>query len=223
MLDGQNVFDESTSFKGDEWQADETATRLVEQREIEPLIIVAVNYSPRRDIEHVPLFEEPQKSHVDGFLELLTKQIKPLIDKEYRTRAAPEANVLVGASYGGLFSLYAACHAKQHFGGFAVISPSLQIEKGRIVEHVAEHAPGSETRLWIELSGRRGLERILSLQVGQLATARRLKSVLETAGFDTNDRLHYLEIDGAFHDEQAWGSRMEPLLKYFFAVVEPDD
>ena len=39
MLDGQNIFDESTSFKGDEWQADETATRLVKQREIEPLIV----------------------------------------------------------------------------------------------------------------------------------------------------------------------------------------
>lgn len=223
MLDGQNVFDESTSFKRDEWQADETATRLVKQREIEPLIIVAVNHSPKRDVEHTPLFEEPKKSRVDAFLELLTNQIKPLIDKEYRTRAEPESNVLVGASYGGLFSLYAACQAKQHFGGFAVISPSLQIEKARIVEHVAEHAPSSETRLWIELSGGRGLERILSLPGGQLATARRLRRVLETAGFDTKDRLHYLEIEGAFHDEQAWAGRMDPLLKYFFPVVERDD
>ena len=88
---------------------------------------------------------------------------------------------------------------------------------------IAEYAPNSETRLWIELSGGRGLKRLLSLPGGRLATALRLRRVLETAGFNTNDRLHYLEIEGQFHDEQAWAGRMDPLLKYFFPVVERDD
>ncbi len=220
MLDGQNVFNEATSFKGDEWQADETATRLVQQGLIEPLIIVAVCHSPNRDVEHTPLFEVPKKSRVDDFLGYLTDQIKPLIDKEYRTRIEPESNVLVGSSYGGLFSLYAACHAKAHFGGYAVISPSFQIEKGRIVEHVAEHVPDTKTRWWIELSAGSGLERIRSLSSGQLAIAHRLRDSLNAAGFDTKDNLHYLEIEGAFHDEEAWAGRMEPLLKYFFPAAE---
>jgi predicted alpha/beta superfamily hydrolase len=220
MLDGQNVFNEATSFKGDEWQADETATRLVKQGLIEPLIIVAVYHTPNRDIEHTPLFEAPEKSRVDDFLRFLTNQIKPLIDKEYRTRIEPESNVLVGSSYGGLFSLYAACHAKAHFGGYAVISPSFQIEKGRIVEHVAQHVPDSKTRLWVELSAGSGLERIRSLSSGQLATARRLRDSLNTAGFASKNNLHYLEIEGAFHEEEAWAGRMEPLLKYFFPAAE---
>jgi len=223
MLDGQNVFNEATSFKGQEWGADETATRLVERGEIEPLIIVAVNHSPNREAEHIPLFDKPENSLVDEYLKFLTNQIKPMIDQEYRTRTEPEYNVLIGASYGGLFSLYAACHAGDHFGGYAVISPSLQIEKGRIVEHVAEHAPSTKARLWIELSAGNALERTLSSFGGQLATARRLRDVLRTTGFVAKDSLHYSEIDGEFHDEHAWAGRMEPLLEHFFPADESEN
>src|SRR5438128_12220780 len=42
LHDGQNVFDAATSFAGVEWGVDETAQRLIRQKLIEPLIIVAV-------------------------------------------------------------------------------------------------------------------------------------------------------------------------------------
>src|SRR6476660_7197902 len=42
LQDGQNVFDAATAFAGVEWGVDETAQRLIRQRLIEPLIIVAV-------------------------------------------------------------------------------------------------------------------------------------------------------------------------------------
>src|SRR5881409_2192640 len=40
LQDGQNLFDASTAFGGNEWRADETAGELITAREIEPLIIV---------------------------------------------------------------------------------------------------------------------------------------------------------------------------------------
>jgi hypothetical protein len=60
------------------------------------------------------------------------------------------------------------------------------------------------------------LQRTVSSYVGYLGTARRLRDVLRAADFDTEASFHYLEIDGVFHDEQAWAGRMEPLLKFFF-------
>ncbi len=42
LHDGQNLFDAATAFNGVEWGADETAQRLVQQKLIEPVIIVAV-------------------------------------------------------------------------------------------------------------------------------------------------------------------------------------
>ena len=91
------------------------------------------------------------------------------------------------------------------------------------MEHLAKHAPATRARFWIELGAGEGLNRYLSSRSGYLAAARRLRDVLHEAGFRSEDRLHYAEIDGVFHDEQAWAGRMEPLLEYFFPAGENDD
>ena len=55
LQDGQNVFDAATAFAGVEWGVDETAQRLIRQKLIEPLIIVAVaNTGPDRIHEYAP-------------------------------------------------------------------------------------------------------------------------------------------------------------------------
>src|SRR5437868_5016869 len=55
LHDGQNVFDAATSFGGVEWNADESAQRLINRRLIEPLIIVAVaNMGDARIHEYAP-------------------------------------------------------------------------------------------------------------------------------------------------------------------------
>src|SRR5436190_7082621 len=57
LHDGQNIFDDATSFAG-EWRADETAAKLIDQGKIPPLILVGVEnagaarvdeYTPTRD------------------------------------------------------------------------------------------------------------------------------------------------------------------------------
>ena len=220
MLDGQNVFDEATSFKGQEWGADEAATQLIEQGEIQPLIIVAVYNTPNREAEHVPRFDDPEQSAADEFLGFLTDKVKPLIDNQYRTRTGPEHNVLLGASYGGLFSLYAACHGQEHFGGYAVISPSVQVEQGQIIGHVEESLDKPNLRLWIELGAGDGLRGMLSSYGGYIASCRKLRDLLTAKGWEQGNNLHYSEIDGVFHDEAAWATRVAPLLKFFFPPEE---
>src|SRR5437762_13093818 len=53
--DGQNVFDAATAYAGTEWGVDETVQRLIRQKFIEPLIIVAVsNVGDDRIHEYTP-------------------------------------------------------------------------------------------------------------------------------------------------------------------------
>src|SRR5438552_13154596 len=55
LHDGQNVFDAATSFGGVEWGVDETAQRLIRDKLVEPLIIVAVaNIGEERIHEYAP-------------------------------------------------------------------------------------------------------------------------------------------------------------------------
>src|SRR5207253_2375414 len=54
MQDGQNLFDESTSFQGIEWNLDETAQQLITQNKISPIIIVGIFNAETRTAEFTP-------------------------------------------------------------------------------------------------------------------------------------------------------------------------
>jgi uncharacterized protein len=81
-----------------------------------------------RDLTPVP---DPAKAGDDSkpsggapaFLTFVQSELIPLIEREYRSDGA--ARVLVGHSYGGLFTLYALFHQPQLFAGYVAGSPSL--------------------------------------------------------------------------------------------------
>src|SRR5205807_10176041 len=93
----QNVFDAATSFAGVEWGVDETAQRLVRQNLIEPLIIVAIaNTGEERIHEYVPTpgvidanakRKKRSKGWARRYGRFLIEELKPYIDKQYRTRS----------------------------------------------------------------------------------------------------------------------------------------
>src|SRR5207247_1345456 len=115
LHDGQNVFDAATSFAGVEWGVDETAQRLIHRKLIEPLIVVAVaNIGEERVHEYAPtpgLIEpkdHPRKrsrglARIYG--QFLIEELKPFIDKKYRTKRDAEfAGLATGARVTRLFS-----------------------------------------------------------------------------------------------------------------------
>src|SRR5712692_10657368 len=96
LQDGQNVFDAATSFSGVEWGVDETAERLIRQKLIEPLIIVAIaNMGEERVHEYAPTrgvidAKAKRRKRSRGLARLyghfLMDELKPYIDRKYRTR-----------------------------------------------------------------------------------------------------------------------------------------
>src|SRR5881396_1106432 len=106
LHDGQNVFDAATSFAGVEWGVDETAERLIRAKLIEPLIIVAVaNTGEDRLHEYAPTpgvieAKGRRKKRSRGLARLyarfLIEELKPFIDKRYRTKPEAEFTGLGG-------------------------------------------------------------------------------------------------------------------------------
>src|SRR5262249_44323272 len=114
MHDGQNLFDDATSFLG-EWHADETATMLIEQKRIEPIIIVGVeNTGTSRLDEYTPTEGEDRTGATtrraggrgELYAQFLIQEVKPFIDANYRTLPDREHTAVAGSSLGGLISLY---------------------------------------------------------------------------------------------------------------------
>jgi predicted alpha/beta superfamily hydrolase len=137
MQDGQNVFDEATSFAG-EWGVDEFLDTTVLKKSI---VVVVDNGADKRMNEYSPYnFSlhpdslKNRKGEGQQYVEFLVKTIKPFIDKKYRTLKESKHTFIAGASMGGLISLYAAIKYPKVFGGAGIFSPSVWICKADILK-----------------------------------------------------------------------------------------
>ena len=135
LNDGQNVFDAATAFSGVEWRVDETAQQLIRKNLIEPLIIVAVaNMGDDRIDEYAPtrgvISEEAKRKKRSKGLgrrygEFLAQELKPYIDRKFRTRPDAESTGLGGSSLGGLLALSLGLWFPTVFTKVIAMSPSV--------------------------------------------------------------------------------------------------
>jgi predicted alpha/beta superfamily hydrolase len=221
LHDGQNVFDAATSFAGVEWGADETAQRLTMANLIEPVIIVAVaNTGEDRIHEYAPtaasldpLKRLQSKGSLRVYGRFLIEELKPFIDRKYRTQREPEYTGLGGSSLGGLATLVLGLWFPNYFTRLAVMSPSVWWDDCavyKIVDAIDETAK-PPLKIWLDTGTREeGWER-----------ARELRDRLVQKGWRLNDDLLYLEADGSDHSEGAWAARMDPVLRFLFPPLPP--
>src|SRR5262249_50870622 len=104
-----------TSFGGVEWGVDETAERLIRSKSIDPIIIVAVaNMGEDRVHEYTPTpgvieAKGRRKKRSRGLARVygrfLMEELKPFIDRKYRTGGGPIFGGWGGSSLGGLVTV----------------------------------------------------------------------------------------------------------------------
>ena len=216
LHDGQNVFDAATAFAGVEWSVDETAERLIRQNVIEPVIIVAVaNMGEERIDEYAPTrgvidAKAKRKKRSRGLAreygQFLIEELKPYIDKKYRTKREAKFTGLGGSSLGGLVTLAMGILFPQAFTRLVVMSPSIWWDDFaiyRLVDLIGEKPP---LKIWLDTgTNEPGWEQ-----------ARELCDRLIGKGWKLSGDLHYLEMEGADHSEAAWAARVEPALRFLF-------
>lgn len=125
MQDGQNLFDEFTSFSG-EWNVDETMDEIFAETKQSAIIIGIDNGGETRLAEYSPWNNEKYKTKGEGdlYLEFLTKTLKPYIDRTYRTQKQASKTIIIGSSMGGLISLYGSVKYPTTFGKAGIFSPA---------------------------------------------------------------------------------------------------
>ena len=139
IQDGQNVFDDSTSFAG-EWGVDE----FLDSSKAKQCIVVAIdNGGSKRLNEYCPFDftlnpQKPKENKGEGmkYVEFLAKTLKPFIDNNYRTLKDKKNTFITGSSMGGLISFYALLKYPKLFGGAGVFSPSVWICKDDLLRLV---------------------------------------------------------------------------------------
>jgi predicted alpha/beta superfamily hydrolase len=123
MHDGQNLFDDFTSFAG-EWGVDESLDSVANA-----CIVVGIdNGGEKRMNEYNPNDTEKfGKGEGKEYLAFIVENLKPHIDKQYRTIKDKQHTWMAGSSMGGLISFYAGVYYPHVFGGLGIFSPSFWI------------------------------------------------------------------------------------------------
>jgi predicted alpha/beta superfamily hydrolase len=137
MHDGQNVFDEYFAPFG-EWGVDECLDSLIAAGKPGCIVVAIENGQMDRMSEYNPYYFtwKTEKDtfafqpKADDYLLDIINNLKPFIDKKYRTLSSKENTIITGSSMGGLISYYAAARYPDVFGKAGIFSPAFWTASG---------------------------------------------------------------------------------------------
>ena len=146
MHDGQMLYDASSSWNKQSWDADDVAAKLMQEGKVQDFIIVGIwnggktrhaDYFPQKPFESMSAGQRDfvskqlqpagQPTEIfqpvsDNYLKFLVTELKPFIDKKYPVYSDRKHTFVAGSSMGGLISMYAICEYPNVFGGAACLS-----------------------------------------------------------------------------------------------------
>jgi enterochelin esterase-like enzyme len=154
VQDGQNIFSSAgtnCAFGWGGWQLDKTADELSRAGKMQEIIMVAVDNSVNRLDEYDGRLNSSQAGTVttntttafQNYAAFLITELKPRIDREYRTRPDPANTGLMGSSLGGFASLTLAWNHPDVFGRTACLSGSFQIARTNFLNETLRNYRGT--------------------------------------------------------------------------------
>jgi predicted alpha/beta superfamily hydrolase len=247
--DGQNVFSTAgpgVAFGWGPWEVDLTIERLVAEGRMREVIVVAVDNTPRRMQEYRGPSRPAGASEnragptpFDLYLRFLAEELKPWVDRRYRTRPAPSDTGIMGSSLGGICSLAMAWLRPDVFGAAASLSGSFQMESRWFLEEILQphRDPPKAVRVYLDsgVSSGRGDD-------GAANTAAVAAELRRIGWKDGVGLLHYLdrrpltaaelepfrlgagklaEAQRTQHNELYWRLRVWRALEFLFPAQPP--
>jgi len=235
MHDGQNLFFPGRSGFNKVWAADKSVLRLIAARRIEPVIIVGIDhpgkdryrqYFPEAIYEAAPpalraLFDKSAGGPIAGndYLRFLVEELKPAIDREYRTKSDAAHTAIVGSSMGGLISCHAFIRYPKVFGRAGCVSTHWLLtmpvdlpadtDMLRLWEDYIARDLGKPAgrRLWMD----HGTETLDALYAPWQA---RIDAAVAAAGWRKGRDFESREYPGAAHEENAWAARLDDIFAW---------
>ncbi|MBV8810987.1 MAG: alpha/beta hydrolase [Acidobacteriaceae bacterium] len=212
LHDGQNLFDATTAFLGNDWGLDEVAEELIGSGQIQPLILVGIYNTPKRMAEYTPVRDRRGRGgRARAYGKIIVEELKPLVDSTYRTLPDRANTGLGGSSLGGLVTLYLGLQYPDVFGKLIVMSPSVWWANRAILKEVRKLPHKVGAKIWLDIGTCEGQNPQVCVQ-----NTVALRDALIEKGWQPGQDLAFVEDDGAGHDEKAWGYRMRDALRFLF-------
>jgi len=208
LHDGQNIFDEATSFAG-EWGVDETLNKLFQEKGTGLIVIATENGQEERLNEYTPWKnEEYGGGEGDLYLEFIVKNLKPYVDKKLRTKSGQWNTGIMGSSLGGLISYYAGLKYPDVFGKVGVFSPSFWFADESFT-FATEHGKIIKQKMYL-LAGTNEDE-----DGETVADSQKIAGLLIEAGYKKKN-IYQKYVPGGEHSEKFWKNEFEEAILWLF-------
>ncbi len=204
MHDGQNLFDDRTSFVG-EWHVDEAINRFIRQDDWGGAIVVGIDNDGKRRLDEYSPWVNPKRGGGEGeaYVEFLVKTLKPWIDNKYRTLPDRDNTAIAGSSMGGLISLYAGLKYPEVYSKLGVFSPAFWFAKRELIDLINRARIEDDVRIYMDAGT---LE-----SPSYVPDAREIATLLRNRGVKN---LLLVVDDGARHNETAWSRRFPEAIRW---------
>lgn len=232
MHDGQFLFDQPASpYFGTVWMwdVDKAMTRLIREQKIRPAIVVSVWNLPKtkRRTEYMPqkpVTEEAARAlraegsdvthkaiSSDNYLRFLVKELKPFVDKTYRTHSDKDNTFIIGSSMGGMISAYAIAEYPLVFGGAACLSTHWAMGGGVVLDWYRSHWPDAgSNRVYFDFGTK-------TLDADYEPYQLRMDEVMREKGFQENVDWMTRKFEGDDHSPKSWRERLHIPLEFLLA------
>ena len=207
MFDGQNLFDDATSYAG-EWGVDEAMDALARERGFEAIVVGIDHGNARRIHELVPYANYrlvPNRGI--GFVDDVVEVVKPFVDANYRTLPGRADTAILGSSLGGLSADYAIHRHPGVFGKAGVFSPSYWVSDAPF--DIAWRTPlPRDARVYLYMGAQEGEESVRNVQ-GMATTLRAHPGAAA---------VELRVVADAGHDEAAWREAFPGAVRWLFEL-----
>lgn len=216
MQDGQNLFDQTTSFSG-EWELDESLNELHAQGDWGCIVVGIDNGGPYRFDEYSPWLN-PQYGGGQGdeYLEFIVNTLKPYIDEHFRTLPGRLTTGIAGSSMGGLFSMYALAERQDVFAKAGILSPAFWFAGTESADHVAIQLKQGHVRVYFLAGADEENNGNQSNYV--VEDMHEVANAMTIAGFGSAEKSVNVIADGK-HSEWFWAREFPDAYKWLFADI----
>lgn len=212
MHDGQNLFDQATSFIGQEWCVDETLQAL--EPTLEAIVLGIENTGGARFHEYNPWVDG---STADKYLDFLVDTVLPMVRDACSGRILddPQQTLIMGSSLGALISLYAFFERHDIFGLCGAMSPPTWF--GHVVPYLERqsHLPGL---IYVDHGKRQHAHHGDNPDSGCDGEA--VCGTLNRIGYELERDLFYRSDEGT-HSEGAWAARLPEAFRLLYGLNTP--
>jgi len=245
LHDGQNVFSSAgtnCAFGWGSWELDRTVDKLCRAGKMREIIMVAVDNSFERLREYNGRHHSPGETTTNTAFEnyeaFLITELKPQIDRDYRTLPDAAHTAVMGSSLGGLCSLALAWDHPDIFGGAASLSGAFQVEQTNFLNGVLKNYRGKAKpfRVYLDcgavdfMGGDDGhsLTRHVAAELRRIGWSKNLKlyfdaKPLTLAKLKKSGLRHdkWAEAQTSQHNEFYWRLRAGRALTFLFPPQKP--